>query len=330
MSGRLKRPLISIVMPSYNDEPIILPYYEAIKKTLGDQKTFDYELVYVDDGSTDGSQNTLERLANEDPRVCFIELYRNFGQQRALFAGMSHAVGDYVITLDGDYQYPPQVIIQLAEALRKGPELVSGIRKGRRDPLFSRIASGIGNHIIRSILKVNLQDFGSVKAFRRDLVDRILAMRHYFSDVYPAALSLRPKLAEIEVEHLGRSLGRSHWDIWMRIKLYLDIYVSYSDDQFTGIFRAGILLIVAGIIGSAVMVLWKLLLGHQASLLQIVTGGYLISFTGGALIGWTLLMTFVTRIYKQNVLNEPFAIRRILRRDDSARLTSAQKQDAGA
>lgn len=310
------RPLISVVLPSYNDEPIIRPYYRAIRACLDSQNRYDYELIYVDDGSTDGSQATLATLTSEDPRITYIELFRNFGQQRALFAALIHAQGEVVITLDGDFQYLPEVILQLADASREsGCDVVSGIRDSRKDTWFARIGSRIGNLLIRRILRVNLQDFGSVKAFSRPLVERILSMRHYYSDVYPAAFSMRPTIHETEVKHLPRAVGRSHWDMWMRIKLYIDLYISYSDDQFTSVFKAGALFVMIATSGMIFVILYKALLGHQASYLEIVSTAYQAGFTGAVLSGWALLMSFVTRIYKQNMLGEPFALRQILRGD---------------
>ncbi|KGF71697.1 hypothetical protein DO97_16095 [Neosynechococcus sphagnicola sy1] len=226
------QPLISVVIPSYNDEPIIRPFYDAIVQTLGSQLDYGFELIYVDDGSVDPSPHTLSQLAKEDQRVTFIELCRNYGQQRALFAGLSVAKGDYVVTIDGDYQYPPEVILQLVQAMGHQYEMASGIRTHRRDNWCDILASKLGNLIIRKILAVNLQDFGSVKAFSRPLVDRILALRHYFSDVYPIALSLHPTFVEVKVLHKQRPSGRSHWNLWMRLKLYLYFYIGYSDDHF--------------------------------------------------------------------------------------------------
>ncbi|MBI2994961.1 MAG: glycosyltransferase family 2 protein [Gammaproteobacteria bacterium] len=306
--------LISVVLPSYNDEPIIRPFYQAILKVLEGQSRYDFELIYVDDGSTDGSQTTLAEIASSNARVTYIELFRNFGQQRALFAGLSHARGDVVITLDGDFQYEPQVILQLADAFAEsGCDVVSGVRDNRQDSWFGRLSSWIGNQMIRRILNVNLKDFGSVKAYSRQLVDRILGMRHYYSDVYPAAFSMRPTIREIDVKHLRRPHGVSHWDIWMRIKLYIDLYISYSDSQFNMVFKAGVVLTLFAGAGLVFVVLYKALLGHQASYFEIVSTAYQVGFTGALLAGWALLMSFVTRIYKQNMLEEPFAVRQIVK-----------------
>ena len=142
------KPIISVVIPSYNDCSIIRPYYEAITSYLEQQQDYDYELIYVDDGSSDGSQRTLTEIANSDDKVIYIELMRNYGQQRALFAGLSESNGDFVVTLDGDFQYDPEVITQLANALGNTYELASGIRKGRQDKKLDMMVSRLGNAAI--------------------------------------------------------------------------------------------------------------------------------------------------------------------------------------
>ena len=234
-----ERPIISVVVPSFNDRDIIMPFYEAIRRTLKSADRFDYEIVYVDDGSSDGSQDILASLAEQDPKVIYVELFRNFGQQKALFAGLSVSKGDYVVTLDGDYQYDPDVILSLVSAMGTTYDMASGIRIGRKGSCFEKWSSSLGNMFIRKILGISIQDFGSVKAFSRSLVDRILALKHFYSDVYPTALSLSPSLVEIPVNHKERFSGRSHWNFGMRFRIYLDLYIAYGNDEFRLPFQLG-------------------------------------------------------------------------------------------
>lgn len=307
------KPLISVVLPSYNDRDIILPYYEVIVRELDAQQDYDYELIYVDDGSSDGSQQTLQALAARDPRVTFVELFRNYGQQRALFAGLAQSRGEFVVTLDGDYQYEPDVILTLVRALGERYDLASGIRQRRRDRLRDVLASRLGNAVIANVLKIPLKDFGSVKAFRRRLVDRVLAMKHYYSDVHPTALSLRPAVVEVEVAHRDRLLGASHWNVWMRIRLYVDLHIAYKDDQFQLPFQLGIMTALAGLVGGAALTLYKALLAHQMAYVEIWFLTFAVVVFGTALVGWSLTMSVLTKIYKQNVFREPYVVSAIYR-----------------
>jgi undecaprenyl-phosphate 4-deoxy-4-formamido-L-arabinose transferase len=326
----IKKPLVSVVIPSYNDREIILPYYETIVAYLDKQNEYDFELVYVDDGSSDGSQETLKALAKQDSRVTYVELFRNYGQQRALFAGLSQSRGDYAVTLDGDYQYEPDVILQLLRAMGDEYDLASGIRRRRRDSIVDVISSRIGNAIITNILKIPLQDFGSVKAFSRRLVDRVLEMRHYYSDVHPTALSLRPKIIEIEVDHRERLLGKSHWNIWMRLRLYVDLHIAHKDDQFQKPFQWGAVTVILGVAGGAALMLYKALLSHQMTFVEIGFSAFAVIVFGFALMAWSLTMSFLTKIYKQNVFQEPYVISAVYGADDvTHRGSCVPRQSAG-
>lgn len=313
MDKRTHKPLISVVLPSYNDEPIILPYYEAITEAFARKNIASYELIYVDDGSKDASQATLAGIAERDPRVTFIELFRNFGQQRALFAGLKESRGQYVITLDGDYQYEPEVIFELMEAMGDDADLASGIRKKRMDNWLETVTSRIGNIIIQKALGVSVEDFGSVKMFSRSLVAEIVMREHYFSDVYPTALALCPKITQIPVAHRPRPVGVSHWNIWMRFKVYLDLYISYGDDHFFGMFRFGVLNIIGSGLFWVAILLYKFTLGHQATVVELTGVSFLWFMFGVFAASWSLTMSFLVRVYKQNTTKNSFVVKRVVR-----------------
>lgn len=310
-----KKPLISVVIPSYNDEAVIRPFYEAVVDVFKAAPDYDFEIIYIDDGSVDGSTEILEQLAREEERVTYIEFYRNYGQQRALFAGLKESRGDYVVTIDGDYQYDPSVIIQLTEALEEGYELASGIRKIRMDGLLSVISSKIGNLFINKAIGIKVGDFGAVKAFDRKLVDRIISREHHFSDVYPAAFSLGPKMIEKEVDHKARPVGESHWNLWMRIKLYLDLYISHGDSQFDLPFKIGVISSLTGPLVAVLFLAYKAFFGHDATILQILFYSFIVLLLGINLIAWSLMMTFQLRVYKQNISANPYTIRKIMKKE---------------
>ncbi|MGE0483638.1 MAG: glycosyltransferase family 2 protein [Gammaproteobacteria bacterium] len=311
MSTFAHRPLISVVIPSYNDREIILPYFTAISATLDGQDEFDYELIYVDDGSSDDSQQVLRELAAGQQRVTYVELMRNYGQQRALFAGLSESKGDYVVTLDGDYQYEPEVILQLVAALRSGFDLVSGVRKQRKDNIKDVLTSRWGNAVIKAVLGIDVADFGAVKAFSRALVERILVLRHYYSDVYPTAYALRPTITEVPVDHRERLSGTSHWNTWMRLRVYADIYMAYTDDQFQTPFKLGANLSLLGATGGSALTLYKAVLSHAMSFVEIWFATFVVVVLGISAMAWSLTMALLSRIYKQNISRQPYAVRAV-------------------
>jgi glycosyltransferase involved in cell wall biosynthesis len=307
------KPLISVVIPSYNDAGIIMPYYEAITTTLDSEDRFDYELIYVDDGSSDGSQETLARIASENPKVTYIELVRNFGQQRALFAGITQSRGDYVVTLDGDYQYDPHVVLQLVDAMGDRYDLASGIRVGRKGSWFEKLTSAVANIIIRNIFGVIVQDFGSVKAFSRPLVQKILKLKHFYSDVYPAAFLVGPSVIEVPVPHKERFMGSSHWDFWMRLRVYIDLYIAYGKDEFQLPFKLGAFVAIFGVFLLFFSFAFKTILHHEATYAQLGMLSTLLSLIGVFFAFCSLMMSFLIRVYKQNIWGEPYMIGRTVK-----------------
>lgn len=295
--------LLSIVVPSYNDAPIIRSFHSAIVAEMEKQDRWRWELVYVDDGSIDESPEILAELARADSRVGALLLLHNFGQQRALFAGLEHARGDVVVIIDGDYQYEPSAILAMADALAPDVDMVSGIRVDRRDPGRDRFFSAIGNWLLGRILDSRLTDYGSTKAFSRALVGRILAMRHHFSDVLPAALSTRPRVAETAVPHRPRPSGRSHWNVWMRAMLLLDTYVLYGHQRMNSGIKFGALLALSApavaLTGIAAGWPWYAWLGASVYL----------GSAAAALVAWALVMRLVMRLYRQNVSRDPYIVR---------------------
>lgn len=304
---------VSIILPSYNDKIIIIPYYKAIIAEIEKQQDYDVEIIYVDDGSSDGSQDVLRDLAQQDSRVTFIELFCNFGQQRALIAGLMHSKGEYVVTLDGDYQYEPGVVFQLCNAMGDEYDMASGIRSQRKDSLIEIFLSKIGNILIRKVLGVPIVDFGSVKAFSRGLVLKVLEMQHRYADVYPSALSLRPRLVEVPVSHKKRYAGKSHWTVWKRIRLYFDLWIAYSNSSFQFFFKAGGMVMLLGLALMFIAPMYKAVLGHSATYFQILFIAFSTILLGFFISGWSLMMSLLTSIYKQNILNTPFVIRNIVK-----------------
>ncbi len=302
--------MISVVLTSYNDKDIILPFFQDISNALRAQGRYAWELVYVDDGSIDGSVEVLKRLASKHPEISFIELARNFGQQKAFFAGMKLTHGDIVITLDGDYQYEPTCILDLADKIQEGFDLVSGIRKKRHDPIFSKLTSFIGQFFVRRALRYPVQDFGAVKAFSRFLVNQIIAHENHCVMPYGMAYALTSRITELPVDHRPRPTGRSKWNLTKRTHVFFDLYLSNSPYESSSLLKIGSY--STGIGFATLAILLYLFLAKGIFFFHSFTAiTALILITGGiALIFVSFFLSFLLRIYRQLVWRgSPYVIR---------------------
>jgi glycosyltransferase involved in cell wall biosynthesis len=217
-------PEISIFLPVLNEEPNLRPLHEKLDRSLA-QLRRSAEIIYVDDGSTDGSLAVLRELAARDSRVRVIALRRNYGQTPAMAAGIDAARGDVLIPMDADLQNDPADIERLLEKLDEGYDVVSGWRKGRRDPLITRkIPSRMANWLISKIGGVPLHDYGcSLKAYRREsLADvHLYGEMHRFIPIYASWSGAR--VTEIPVEHHARTMGKSKYGMSRTIKVVFDL-----------------------------------------------------------------------------------------------------------
>lgn len=217
------RPLVSVVVPVYNEEENVAPLVEAVRQALGSTS---WELVLVDDGSSDGTRSQATRAAAADPRVRLIALARNYGQTAAMQAGFDHARGEVIVSMDGDLQNDPGDIPLLVARLEEGYDLVTGYRLHRQDRLLNRkLPSWIANRLIRGVTGVPIRDTGcSLKAYRREVLERmrLYADMHRFIPALAAATA-GARIGELPVRHHPRRLGRSKYGISRTFKVLADL-----------------------------------------------------------------------------------------------------------
>ncbi|MEP7325712.1 MAG: glycosyltransferase family 2 protein [Gemmatimonadota bacterium] len=205
-------PHLSIVVPLFNERDNIEPLVAATKAALGDAN--DWELILVDDGSTDGTTLEVRRAAREDPRIRLLRLVRNYGQTAALQAGFEHARGAIVVSMDGDLQNDPADIPRLVGVLEQGDfDLVAGYREDRKDPFTRRLSSALGNAVARALTGVSIRDTGcTLRAYRRKLLDGFFLYSDMHRFIPAAAAGLRgARLTEIPVSHAPRRRGTSKY-----------------------------------------------------------------------------------------------------------------------
>ena len=217
-------PEISIFLPVFNEEPNLRPLHEKLNQALT-QLGRTAEIIYVDDGSSDGSLNILREIAAQDARVRVIALRRNYGQTPAMAAGIHAAKGHVLIPMDADLQNDPADIARLLDKLDEGYDVVSGWRKNRQDPLITRkIPSQMANWLISKIGGVPLHDYGcSLKAYRRESLEdvQLYGEMHRFIPIYASWSGAR--VTEIPVEHHARTMGKSKYGLSRTIKVVFDL-----------------------------------------------------------------------------------------------------------
>ena len=218
------KPEVSVFLPVYDEEPNLLPLHAKLDealKALGRSA----EIIYVDDGSSDGSLNVLRQIAQLDNRVRVVALKRNYGQTAAMAAGIDAAKGDVLIPMDADLQNDPADIVRLLDKMDEGYDVVSGWRKNRQDTLVTRkIPSMMANRLISWIGGVPLHDYGcSLKAYRRESLEdvKLYGEMHRFIPIYAAWAGAR--VTEIPVTHHPRTMGQSKYGLSRTIKVVFDL-----------------------------------------------------------------------------------------------------------
>jgi len=217
---------LSVIVPLYNEEESVAPLYRAVVAAL-DALGLHYELILVDDGSTDGTVARARQLAERDDRLRLLILRANFGQTAAMAAGIDHAQGEVLVTMDGDLQNDPKDIPLLIEQIRAGYDIAVGWRHKRKDALISRrIPSRIANWLIGVVTGVPIRDNGcSLKAYRAQVIQRIplYSEMHRF---IPAMASIGgARIKEVRVRHHARQFGRSKYGLSRIYKVLLDLLV---------------------------------------------------------------------------------------------------------
>ncbi|MFO7277511.1 MAG: glycosyltransferase family 2 protein [Pseudomonadota bacterium] len=225
---------LSIVVPLFNEEESLRPLHAAITAAVAPLDVT-YEIVYVDDGSSDATPEIAMELARSDPHVCVVKFRRNYGQTPAMAAGIEQARGAVIVTMDGDLQNDPADIANLLRKIDEGYDIVVGWRHNRQDKLISRrIPSRIANALIAKVTGVPIRDNGcSLKAYRAAVIKRIplYSEMHRF---IPAMASIAgPRIAEIKVRHHPRKFGRSKYGLSRVYKVLLDLMVIKTVASFT-------------------------------------------------------------------------------------------------
>jgi len=213
---------LSIVVPLYNEEQSLRELYDKIRNAIG--RMGRYEIIFVDDGSTDGSMRVLHELRNRDRRVKIVRFRRNYGKSAALSVGFQQAEGTFVVTMDADLQDDPNEIPSLVNELKKGFDLVSGWKKKRHDPLMKTIPSRFFNFVTSVLTGIRIHDFNcGLKAYRKEVVKEVKVYGELHRYIPVLAHWQGFKISEIVVQHHSRKYGKTKFGLGRFWKGFLDL-----------------------------------------------------------------------------------------------------------
>ena len=307
--------MLSIIVPLYNESESIPSLYQAVVDAL-DGFPQSFELIFVNDGSTDDSAGKLSELAGRDERVKIISFAGNFGQTAAMMAGFRAAAGDIIVPMDGDLQNDPVDIPMLVEKLNEGFDVVSGWRKDRQDHSIRRnLPSRIANALISKVSGVRLHDHGcTLKAFRADVLRgvRLYGEMHRFISVYASWQGAR--VCEVPVRHHARKHGQSNYGLGRVIKVLLDLLVVKFLGQYTTkpiyVFgTAGFLCIGLSLLSGLFAVYLKLFQATSFILTPLPLLSTFAFLTGVICILMGLLAELMVRIYFEGQDKTPYVVR---------------------
>jgi glycosyltransferase involved in cell wall biosynthesis len=308
-------PELSVVIPLRNEAPNVVELHREFSETLGAWGR-PYELILVDDGSTDQTYDILCGIQAADAHVRVIRFRRNFGQTAGFAAGFRFARGRLIVTADGDLQNDPRDIPRMVEMLESGYDIVCGWRRDRKDRyLTRRVPSMIANRLISWATGVRLHDYGcSLKAFRAEVVKplRLYGEMHRFIPAIASEMGVR--IGEIEVNHRARRHGASKYGLSRTVRVILDLVtvkflLSYSTRPLQ-IF--GLVGLAMGVVGGGVTayLAWERLLGHQSIANRpLLLFGILLVFTGIQLVTLGLLAELQSRTYHESQNKATYYIR---------------------
>lgn len=290
---------VSVVIPVYNE---VLNLDELVRRLLAACRGMEnnFEILLVDDGSSDGSVEKIEAAAVENPgAIVGVLLNRNYGQHSAIMEGFASARGDIIVTLDADLQNPPEELPRLVEQIELGADVVGTVRVPRKDSVFRKVSSFIVNRVIQKSTGVLMHDYGCMlRAYRRNIVLAMLECHERSTFIPVLANSFTRKTMEIEVQHSDRQDGESKYSVWRLINLQFDLLTSMTTFPLRLLSVLGVLVASVGI-GFGLFLMGARLVAGAAWAAEGVFSLFavLFIFVGLQFVGMGLLGEYIGRIY---------------------------------
>lgn len=289
--------LLSVVLPAYNEEQNIANTVKVLSEIL-EQNKIDYELVFISDGSRDGTYAEIVKAAAKNPRVKGAEFSRNFGKEAGIFAGLELASGDAVIVMDCDLQHPPQLIPEMWQLWQNGVEVVEGVKSDRgKESLGYKLSAGLFYRVMSKLIKIDMSASSDFKLLDRKVVDVLLGLpeRNTFFRALSFWAGFRTESLPYEVQE--RQYGKSKWSFWSLMKYAISNVTSFSTLPLQLVTVMGMISILFSVV-LAIQTLVRFLMGNSLGgfttviLLILIIGGFLMLSLG-------IIGHYIARIYEE-------------------------------
>ena len=320
---RAARPLISIIVPCYNEENSLPHLYRALTSAFAARADIRYEFIFVDDGSADRTHDILEDLARRDPNLTIVTLSRNFGHQAAISAGLHHASGDAVIVCDADLQDSPDVMLTMIERWQHGADVVYGVRRRRNAPVALRAVYFLFYRLLQSLVDIKIPvDSGDFGLMDRRVVDEINALPERNRFVRGLRAWVGYQQVAVPYDRGARFLGKSKYSIGRLVRLAFDGICDFSAKPLTVIFLTGITTSLLSLAGLIFFLLHRIidfkLFGYSPADVPGFTSLILaILFLGGVqLLAIGVVGEYAGRIYEEVKHRPSFIVKSITRRQE--------------
>ena len=305
--------LLSVVVPLYNEQDNVELLTEKIHESLS---LYNYEIIYVDDFSIDETKKVIRKM--NDGKVTLIELKKNYGQSLALAAGIDHAHGDFIITMDGDLQNDPSDIPKMLEfAIDEEYDLITGIRQKRKDSLVKKIPSKIANFLVRRVTKLDIKDNGcALKIFTKDIAKGLNLYGEMHRFITLLAFLEGAQIKQVPVKHHARHAGKSKYGLERVFKVVADMMLLLFIRKYFqrpihlfGIF--GVLLIILGFLIECYLLVVKFGLGQDIGTRPLLIFGMMFILGGIQLFTIGIVMELLIRTYYESQSKRPYRIKKI-------------------
>ena len=311
--NQIANPFLSIVIPVYNEEDNVQLLSQKVAEALVD---YQYELILVDDGSTDETRIKAKQV--KDDNLVFIELKRNYGQSLALAAGIDQAIGDYIITLDGDLQNDPLDIPMMINKLEEGDfDVVTGIRQKRKDNFVRTIPSKIANFMVRKATKMDIKDNGcALKVFTKETAKDLNLYGEMHRFINLLAYLNGARIAQVPVRHHARQFGESKYGLGRTFKVINDLTLiifmrKYMQRPIHLFGNAGLISLSLGGLIMAWLFIVKFFLGEDIGTRPLLIVGVVLLLAGVQLITMGIVVDLLMKTYYESQDMRPYRIRKI-------------------
>lgn len=314
----MKKKLASIVIPVFDEAENVAILHGEIAAAVKDRGE-DYEIIFINDGSSDHSLAELKKIRAFDPRVKIIHFRKNFGQSAAISAGFNYSSGEVVVAMDADLQNDPADIPLLVDKVGEGFDIVNGWRRDRHDKwLTRRVPSFFGNKLISWITGIKLHDYGcTLRGFRSDVVKNMKLYGEMHRYIPAIASRMGIKSTEIIVNHRQRKFGKSKYGLGRTFRVVLDLIsikflLAYSHRPLQIFGGAGLLMILAGMVSGAYLTYTKFVLNQGIAGRPLLFFTLLMVFLGFQAISLGLLAEMLSRIYHEGLDKNEYSIRELI------------------